>query len=59
LKNLALAFLTACVYWFLSSLKKCISRGLSDANAERHRMFLCWSRADCLWPEIYQGRERP
>ena len=46
LKKLALAFLTACVYLFLTSLKSCISRGLFDANAERHRMFLCWSRAD-------------
>ena len=32
LKKLALAFLTACVYWFLTSLKNCISRGLFDAN---------------------------
>ncbi|CDQ60655.1 unnamed protein product [Oncorhynchus mykiss] len=46
LKKLALAFLTACVYLFLTSLKSCISQGLFDANAERHRMFLCWSRAD-------------
>ena len=45
LKKLALAFLTACVYWFLTSLKSYISRGLFDANAECHRMFLCWSRA--------------
>ena len=45
LKKLALAFLTACVYWFLTSLKSCISRGLFDANAECHRMFLCWLRA--------------
>jgi hypothetical protein len=45
LKNLAFAFLTACVYWFLTSLKSCISRGLFDANAVHHRMFLCWSRA--------------
>ena len=45
LKKLALAFLTACVYWFLASLKSCISRGLFDANAERHRMFLSWLRA--------------
>ena len=44
-KKLAFAFLTACVYWFLTSLKSCISRGLFDANAIRHRMFLCWSRA--------------
>jgi hypothetical protein len=43
LKKLAFAFLT--VYWFLSSLKSCISRGLFDANAIRHRMILCWSRA--------------
>ena len=42
LKKLTLAFLTDCVYWFLTSLKSCIS--LVDANAERHRMFLCWSR---------------
>ena len=45
LKKLALAFLTACVYWFLASLKSCISQGLFDANAERHRLFLCWLRA--------------
>ena len=44
-EKLAFAFLTACVYWFLTSLKSCTSRGLFDANAERHRMFLCWSRA--------------
>ena len=25
--------------------ESCISRGLVYANAERHRMFLCWSRA--------------
>ena len=29
LKKLDLAFLTACVYWFLNSLKSCISRGYS------------------------------
>uniref|UniRef100_A0A8C7ULQ7 AMP deaminase n=1 Tax=Oncorhynchus mykiss TaxID=8022 RepID=A0A8C7ULQ7_ONCMY len=46
LKKLALAFLTSGVYCFLTSLKSCISRGQFDANAERHRMFLCWSRAD-------------
>ena len=45
LKKLALAFLTACVYLFLTSLKSCISRGLFDAYAVLHRMFLCWSRA--------------
>jgi hypothetical protein len=45
LKKLALAFLTSCVYWFLASLKSCISRRLFDANAERIRMFLCWLRA--------------
>ena len=45
LKKLAFAFLTPCIYWFLTSLKSCISRGLFDANAVRHRMFLCWSRA--------------
>ena len=45
LKKLALAFLIACVYLFLTSLKSCISQGLFDANAVRHRMFLCWSRA--------------
>ena len=44
LKKLALA----CVYLFLTSLKSCISRGLFYANAERHRMFLHWSRADGL-----------
>ena len=45
LKKLAFAFLTGSVYWFLTSLKGCISRGLFDASAVRHRMFLCWSRA--------------
>ena len=40
-----IAFLTDRVYWLLNSLKSCISRGLFDANAVRHRMFLCWSRA--------------
>ena len=45
LKKLALSFLADFEYWFLTSLKKCISRGLFDANAVRHRMFLCWSRA--------------
>ena len=44
LKKLVFAFLTACVYRFLTSLKSCISF-LFDANAVRHRMFLCWSRA--------------
>jgi hypothetical protein len=44
LKKLALAFQTACVYWFLTSLKSCISRGLFDANAVGRRVFLCWSR---------------
>ena len=45
LKKLAFAFLTDCVYWFLTSLNCCISRGLFEAIAVRHRMFLCWSRA--------------
>ena len=45
LKKLAFVFLTDCVNWFLTSLKSCISRGLFDASAVRHRMFLCWSRA--------------
>ena len=45
LKKLAFAFLTDCVYWFPTSLKSCISRGLFNASAVRHRMFLCWSRA--------------
>jgi hypothetical protein len=45
LKKLAFAFLTACVYWFLTSPKSCILWGLFYANAVRHRMFLCWSRA--------------
>ena len=44
LRKLAFAFLTDCVYWFLTSLKSYISM-LFDANAIRHRMFLCWSRA--------------
>jgi hypothetical protein len=33
------------VYWFLTSLKSCRSRGLFNAHAVRHRIFLCWSRA--------------
>ena len=53
LKKLAFAFLTVCVYWFLSSLKSCISRRLFDASAVRHRMFLCWSRA--VWSGVNQG----
>jgi hypothetical protein len=32
LKKLALAFLTDCVYWFLTSLKSCISRGLFNLS---------------------------
>ena len=42
-KRLAFAFLADCVYWVLTSLKSCISRGLFDASAVRHRIFLCWS----------------
>ena len=45
LKKLAFAFLIDCVYWFLTPLKSCISRGLFDASAVRHRVVLCWSRA--------------
>ena len=45
LKKLSFAFLTDCVYWFLTSLKSFISRVLFDASAVRHRMFLCWSMA--------------
>ena len=45
LNKLTLAFLTDCVYWSLTTLKSCISRGLFDANAVRQRIFLCWSRA--------------
>ena len=45
LNKLAFAFLTDCVYWFLTFQKSCISRGLFDANAVFHRVFLCWSRA--------------
>ena len=41
LKKLAFVFLTDCVCWFLTSLKSCIF----DANAVRHMMFLCLSRA--------------
>ena len=44
-KKLAFAFLTDCVYWFLTFLKSCISRGLFHASAVCHRMFLCWSMA--------------
>ena len=36
---------TDCVYWFLTSLNSFISRGLFDAIAVCHIMFLCWSRA--------------
>ena len=45
LKKLAFDFLTDCVYWFLTSLKSFISRGLFEAGAVRYRVFLCWSRA--------------
>jgi hypothetical protein len=50
LKKLALAFFTDCEYWFLTSLKSFISRGLFNANAVRHRMFLCWSSSQ-VWGE--------
>ena len=39
LKKLALPFLTDCVYWFLTSLKSCISLGLFDVNAVRSTFF--------------------
>ena len=45
MKKLALVFLPACVYWFLTSLKSSILWGLFDTNAVHHRAFLCWSRA--------------
>ena len=38
LKKLALAFLTDCVYWFLTSLNSCISRGLFDAMLQAWRL---------------------
>ena len=41
LKKLAFAFLTDCMYWFLTSLKSCISQELFVASAVHHRMFLC------------------
>ena len=44
LKMLAFAFLTDCVYWFLTSMKSRKSWGLFNTRAVRHRMFLCWSR---------------
>ena len=44
MKKLVFAFLTDSLYWFLTSLKSCISLGLFDANLVS-RMFLCWSRA--------------
>ena len=53
LKKLAFAFLTDCVYWFMTSLNSCISRGLFNAIAVRHMMCLCWSRADRS--EVNQG----
>ena len=37
LKKLAFAFLTDCVYWFITSLKMFISRGLFNANASLRR----------------------
>ena len=43
--NFCLKKLTACVYWLLTALKSCLSLGLFDAIAVRHRMFLCWPRA--------------
>ena len=49
LKKLALAFLAA--YWFLTSLKSCISRGLFDANAVRHRMFFALVKGSQVWSE--------
>ena len=40
LKKLALAFLTDCVYWFLTSLNSCISRGLFDATGPPQDVFV-------------------
>ena len=51
LKKFALAFLTDFVYWFLTSLKSCISLGLFDANAERHRMFFVLVKGKQVWSE--------
>ena len=55
LKKLAFAFLPDCVYLFLTSLKSCISWGLFDASAVRHRMFLCLQIL-CL-VVLYNNRE--
>jgi hypothetical protein len=42
-EKLAFAFLTYCVFWFLTSLVKL--QGLFDANAVHHMVLLVWSRA--------------
>ena len=44
LKKLALAFLTDCVYWFLTSLNSCISRGLFDAILQSATGCFCAGR---------------
>ena len=51
LKKLAVAFLTAYVYRFLTSLKSCISWGLFDAIAVRHRMFFVLVKGSQVWSE--------
>ena len=50
-KKLVFAFLTDCVYWFLTSLKSCISRGLFDASAVCHRMFFVLVNGSQVWSE--------
>ena len=33
------------MHWLLTYLKSCISRGLFEASAVLHMVFLCWSKA--------------
>ena len=51
LKKLAFAFLTGCVWWFLTSLNSCILRGLVDAIAVCHRMFFVLVTGSQVWSE--------
>ena len=51
LKKLVLALLTACVYWFLMSLKSCISQELFDANAVRRQDVFVLVKGSQVWSE--------
>jgi hypothetical protein len=51
LKILAFAFLTDCVYWFLTSLKSCISRGLFEVSAVTTQGVFVLVKGSQVWSE--------